>query len=97
MAVKITEEILEYVQNLAKLELSQEEKRKIGLGMEEILTYVEILNSVSTEGIEPMSHVFSLENVFREDVVTNGDDRKALLKNAPAKDEGCFVVNKTVV
>ena len=43
-----------------------------------------------------MSHVFPVQNVFREDVVTNGDDREAILKNAPEEKDGAFVVPRTV-
>ena len=43
-----------------------------------------------------MSHVFPVNNVFREDIVTNGDDRDNILKNAPSSREGSFVVPRTV-
>jgi aspartyl-tRNA(Asn)/glutamyl-tRNA(Gln) amidotransferase subunit C len=43
-----------------------------------------------------MSHVFPVNNVFREDVVENGDDREALLKNAPEERDGTYVVPITV-
>ena len=42
-----------------------------------------------------MSHAFPVKNVFREDAVTNGDDREQLLSNAPEKKDGCFKVPKT--
>jgi len=43
-----------------------------------------------------MSHIFPLENVFREDVVENGDEREQLLKNAPSIKNGMFKVPRTV-
>ena len=43
-----------------------------------------------------MSHVLPVQNVFREDVVTNGDERDKILKNAPEEKNGAFVVPKTV-
>ena len=46
--------------------------------------------------LEPMSHVFTMTNVFREDVVTNGDDRDNMLKNAPECKDGSYKVPKTV-
>ena len=49
-----------------------------------MLDYIDILNELDTEGVEPMSHVFPVNNVFREDVVTNGDNHEAMLANAPA-------------
>ena len=61
-----------------------------------MLDYIDKLNELDTTGVEPMSHVFPVENVFREDVVTNGDDRENILKNAPGEKDGMFVVPKTV-
>ena len=62
----------------------------------QMLDYVDKLNELDTDGVEPMSHVFPVNNVFREDIVTNGDDREGILKNAPERKEGAFVVPKTV-
>ena len=73
MANKISDETIEYVGILAKLELSEEEKLAARSDMERMLDYIDTLNELDTEGIEPMSHVFPVNNVFREDVVTNGD------------------------
>ena len=83
MANKISDETIEYVGILAKLELSEEEKLAARSDMERMLDYIDTLNELDTEGIEPMSHVFPVNNVFREDVVTNGDGSKDTLKNAP--------------
>ena len=49
-----------------------------------------------TSNVEPMSHIFPVNNVFREDVVVNGDDRENILANAPEERGGAFVVPKTV-
>ena len=72
MANKISDETIEYVGILAKLELSEEEKLAARSDMERMLDYIDTLNELDTEGIEPMSHVFPVNNVFREDVVING-------------------------
>ena len=53
-------------------------------------------NELDTTGIEPMSHVFPVQNVFREDVVTNGDNKEATLANAPLRKEDSFEVPKTI-
>ena len=73
MANKISDETIEYVGILAKLELSGQEKEDAKADMEKMLDYIDTLNELDTDGIEPMSHVFPVKNVFREDVVTNGD------------------------
>ena len=64
--------------------------------MGRMLDYIDQLNELDTEGTEPLSHIFSVSNVFREDIVENGDDRENLLANAPEKKNGAFVVPKTV-
>ncbi len=92
----ITDETIEYVGILAKLELSEEEKENAKKDMANMLDYIDMLNELDTEGVEPMSHVFPVNNVFREDMVTNGDNREQMLANAPDKKDGCYKVPKTV-
>ena len=95
MANIISDETIEYVGILAKLELSDEEKEKAKADMGKMLDSIDKLNELDTSSVEPMSHVFPVSNVFREDVVTNGDDRDNILKNAPEERDGAFVVPKT--
>ena len=95
MANIISDETIEYVGILAKLELSDEEKEQAKKDMANMLDYIDTLNELDTSGVEPMSHVFPVNNVFREDVVTNGDDREEILANAPEAKEGAFVFPKT--
>ena len=96
MANVISDEMIEYVGILAKLELSDEEKEQAKQDMGRMLDYIDQLNELDTSGVEPMSHVFPVENVFREDVVSNGDDRDEMLANAPESKDGAFKVPKTV-
>ena len=79
----IDDEMMEYIGILAKLELSEEEKEQAKADMQKMLNYIDQLNELDTSNVEPMSHIFAIANVFREDVVTNGDDREAMLANAP--------------
>lgn len=94
--MKITQETVDYVAALAKLTLSGEEKEQTAQDLERILDYIETMNGLDTDGVEPMSHVLPVKNVFREDVVTNGDNREKILKNAPKQKDGSFSVPKTV-
>ena len=96
MANIISDETIEYVGILAKLELNKEEQEQAKKDMGEMLDYIDKLNELDTSGVEPMSHVFPVNNVFREDVVTNGDDRDAMLDNAPKCKDGQYQVPKTV-
>lgn len=95
MATKISDETIEYVGILAKLELSGEEREQAKEDMEKMLAYFDKLNELDTNGVEPMSHAFPVQNVFREDVVENGDDRENMLRNAPEKKDGAYMVPKT--
>ena len=95
MANIISDETIEYVGILAKLELSDEEKEQAKKDMGRMLDYIDKLGELDTSDVEPMSHVFPVQNVFREDVVTNGDEREQLLSNAPQEKDGMFVVPRT--
>lgn len=95
MANIISDETIEYVGILAKLELSGEEKEQAKKDMGSMLDYIDKLGELDTTGVEPMSHVFAVQNVFREDVVTNGDARDEILANAPGEKDGMFMVPKT--
>lgn len=92
----ITEETIKYVAALTKLDISEEEKGKLAKELDHILEYMESMNGLDTEGVEPMSHVLPMKNVFREDIVENMEERELLLSNAPLQKEGSFVVPKTV-
>ena len=95
MANIISDETIEYVGILAKLELSGEEKEAAKRDMGRMLDYIDKLNELDTSGVEPMSHVFPVQNVFREDIVTNGDESDRILRNAPSEKDNMFVVPKT--
>lgn len=95
MANIITDETIEYVGILAKLDLDREEKEQAKKDMGRMLDYIDKLNELDTSGVEPMSHVFPVQNVFREDVVTNGDGSEETLKNAPQEKNVMFAVPKT--
>lgn len=95
MANKITDETIDYVGILAKLELSKEEKEQAKADMEKMLAYIDMLNELDTTDVEPMSHVFPVQNVFREDIVTNSDMREQILKNAPEDKNGMFTAPRT--
>lgn len=96
MPEKITDETIGYVSVLAKLELSQEEKQQAKADMNKMIGFIEQMNELDTSEVEPMSHIFPLQNVFREDVVTNTDDNKQMLQNAPEQKDNMFVVPKTI-
>ena len=95
MANVISDETIDYVGILAKLELNDKERQQAKKDMASMLDYIDKLGELDTNGVEPMSHVFPVNNVFREDIVTNGDDRENILLNAPDQKDGMFNVPKT--
>lgn len=94
--MKITEDLIEYIGDLSRLYLSDEQKEKAREDLSDILDYVEKLNELDTTGMPEMSHPFEAVNCFREDEVTGKDDRENLLSNAPDRRGSYFKVFKTV-
>ena len=92
---KITDETIDEIEILAKLTLSPNEGEQAKSDLSEMLSYIDTLKELDTEGVEPMSHAFPLVNVMREDVVTNGDGKKDSLANAPAEKDGMYQVPRT--
>ncbi len=93
---KIDDATMDNVEILAKLALSPQERQKAMDEMEKILDYVEKLDELDTDNTEPLSHIFGDSNMFREDVVTNGDNKEAMLANAPKAKEWQYQVPKTI-
>ena len=94
--MKIDEAMVEHIAKLSRLELPETEKAAMTRELEQILEHMDVLNSLDTAGLEPMSHVFPLKNVLRPAVVEPSMDRAELLRNAPVPDEEAFLVPKTV-
>ena len=95
MANIISDETIDYVGILSKLELSPKEREAAKKDMGRMLDYIDKLNELDTTGVEPMSHVFPVNNVFREDVVTNGDGTREALSNAPSEKDSMYKVPRT--
>jgi aspartyl-tRNA(Asn)/glutamyl-tRNA(Gln) amidotransferase subunit C len=94
--MKITKEEVLYVARLARLDLDADAIDKFAGQIDEILGYIEKLNQVDTEGIQPTSHAISLTNAFRDDEPRQHLERERALANAPEQEEGQFVVPKIV-
>ena len=92
----VTLKDVEHIAKLARLEFTQEEKEKFALQLNEILAYMEQLNKLDTENVEPLSHVIELNNVFRRDEVKPGLTTEEALRNAPSKTDKFFKVPKVI-
>ena len=94
--MEITTDLVKYLESLGRISLSAEEEEKTRKDLSDILAYIDKLNELDTQGVEPMSHAFGRSNIFREDEVSNGDLRDTILSNAPETKEGTILVPKTV-
>ena len=92
----ISEEQVAHVARLARLALDADEKRRLTEELNAILSYMEQLNEVSTEDVEPTAHVFDLVNVFRADETDRTLAGDAPLSNAPETEQRFFVVPRIV-
>lgn len=94
--MSVTIKDVEHIAKLAKLEFSEAEKEKFTHQFNDILKYMEQLNSVDTTNVEPLSQVIDLQNVFRDDVVKPSISTEEALKNAPDKTGEHFKVPKVI-
>ena len=92
----LTPDLIKYLETLARITLSEEEEKKVGSELQDILTYIDMLNELDTDGVEAMSHCFPVTNVMREDKVASSMTPDEIVANAPESQDGCFVVPKTV-
>ncbi len=87
---------IDYVAQLARIDLSAGQKKKLAGQLDDILTYIEKLKQLNVDKIEPMSHVVPLKNVFRPDQIKPSLSVDQVLQNAPAKTKDSFTVPKVI-
>lgn len=92
MALTIKE--VEHVALLARLELDDNEKRLFAQQLNSILEYVDKLNELDTDGVEPLAHILPVYNIFRKDEIKPGSSREEILANAPLVEDGQYKVPK---
>lgn len=93
---KVTIKDVEYIAQLARLEYPDEEKQKFTEQFNTILAYIDKLNELKTDNIEPLSHVIEVTNVTREDEVKPSLPVGEVLQNAPSKTDTFFKVPKVI-
>ncbi len=94
--MEIDRNLVEYVAELGKLRLTEAEKELMQQDLSKVLQYMDVLNQLDTEGVEPLVHVSGVQNVFRADCPQPSFGREAILQNAIAVEDGCFKVPQTV-
>lgn len=92
----ITPEQVDYVAHLSRLKLTEAEKAKFAGQLDAILGYVEKLNELDTEGVEPMVHGVAAPAPVRRDVAGESLPRREALRNAPESSDGCFRVPRII-
>jgi aspartyl-tRNA(Asn)/glutamyl-tRNA(Gln) amidotransferase subunit C len=96
MAVPLTREAVRKVALLARLKLSEDEVEHFTSQLAQVLGYIELLNEVATDDVEPMVHAIEMSNVFRGDVIQASLPREAALANAPKTDGRYFLVPQII-
>ncbi|MBU1863934.1 MAG: Asp-tRNA(Asn)/Glu-tRNA(Gln) amidotransferase subunit GatC [Candidatus Omnitrophica bacterium] len=89
---------IQKVTTLARLNLADNEKKRLEADLQNIITYVDKLNELNTENIEATSHVLNIENIFRKDAVAHTHSADEVLKVLPdsRKDGKFFKVPKVI-
>ncbi|MEA3363501.1 MAG: Asp-tRNA(Asn)/Glu-tRNA(Gln) amidotransferase subunit GatC [Thermodesulfobacteriota bacterium] len=94
--MKISQKDVEHVARLARLTVAPEELKTLTGQMDAIIGYVDKLNQLDTEGVEPMAHAVPMSNAFREDKISPAIGIERALQNAPVAADGCFKVPKVI-
>jgi aspartyl-tRNA(Asn)/glutamyl-tRNA(Gln) amidotransferase subunit C len=84
------------IADLARIELTDGERQRFGGQLEKILDYIDVLQSINVEGVEPSAHAFEVVNVWRKDVVETSFPQESALRNAPERESGQIRVPKIV-
>ncbi len=94
--MKISKNEVEHVANLARLNLSDSELETMTGQLDNILSYVDKLEELDTSEVAPTTHVFSVSNAFRDDVVKDSLDQSEAVKNGPQQNGEFFQVPKVI-
>jgi len=94
--MKIDKAQVDYIANLARIALSEEERKSFATQLGKIIGYIEKLDELETANVDAMAHATGLKNVFREDILTKPITPKNVLENAPDKEDDFFRVPKVV-
>jgi aspartyl-tRNA(Asn)/glutamyl-tRNA(Gln) amidotransferase subunit C len=94
--MSVDETMVARIAKLSRLALEPEEGKVIGQELNQILSWIEQLQSVNTDGVEPVTAVIANSLRLRDDVVNDGGKRGAVLANAPQAEAGFFAVPKVI-
>ena len=94
--MNVNDELVDKLAQLARLQFDASEKEEIRIDLQRMIGFVEKLNELDLEGVQPLLHMTEETNVLREDKVSGSVTREEALKNAAAHDEQFFKVPKVI-
>jgi aspartyl-tRNA(Asn)/glutamyl-tRNA(Gln) amidotransferase subunit C len=94
--MEVNDALIENLANLARLQFNEEEKEEIKKDLQRMISFVEKLNELNTDGVEPLLHMTDEVNVLREDEIHGSISREEALQNAPSTDGVYFKVPKVI-
>ena len=94
--MEVNDSMIDKLAHLARLKFNDTEKQEIKIDLQRMIVFVEKLNELDLEGVEPLLHMSDEVNVLREDEVKGSVSKSEALRNAPSHDEQFFKVPKVI-
>jgi aspartyl-tRNA(Asn)/glutamyl-tRNA(Gln) amidotransferase subunit C len=94
--MEVNDLLIDNLAKLSHLSFNEQEKKEIGADLQEMISFIEKLKEVNTDGVAPLLHMSSNVNILREDIVQGSVSREEALKNAPETDGTFFKVPKVI-
>jgi aspartyl-tRNA(Asn)/glutamyl-tRNA(Gln) amidotransferase subunit C len=94
--MEVNDLLIENLAKLSRLSFTDQEKAEIRTDLQQMITFIEKLKEVNTDGVEPLLHMSDNVNILREDIVRGSISREEGLKNAPDADGTFFKVPKVI-
>ena len=94
--MEVTDAMIDKLAHLSRLRFNETEKESVRKDLQRMIAFVEKLNELDLEGVEPLLHMSDEVNILRDDEVKGSISREEALKNAPSHDEQFFKVPKVI-
>lgn len=96
MTQEMTQEQLQKLANLARLNIADDALEEVGSSISNVLNLVDQLQAANTEGVKPMAHPLDVHQTLRADEISENNEREALIALAPQSERGLFLVPKVI-
>ena len=94
--MEVNDLLIEKLAHLSRLQFNEKEKEEIKKDLRQMISFVEKLNELNLDGVEPLLHISEEMNVLREDEIKGSVSREDALKNAPLHDDQFFKAPKSI-